>query len=475
MDHLSLNVARPSIASDHCNERCEEQQVLANSAINDHNHGAQASAAAFDGPYVGILGPYGTGNLGDAAIQDALVYQIRQQAPEICFCGISLNPQDTKTRHGIAAFPIDARAASSRLPRIARWALRGRSRFPILRAVQWCLAPLVRLTVEMAFTISVWAFAKRLQLLIVSGGGQIDDYWGGPSEHPFSLFRWTVVARMRGCKVLFLSVGGWELRSRLSRVLMRISLRLADYRSYRDETTREFVESIGVRPPHHVFPDLAFGYPVPADGQRAGRAATRLVIGLCPIAAETFSTADDPQYARYLDRLAEFASSAVERGHEIRLFASQVKMDSPVAAALTDRVKKSLSEVESQRVRYLAVESVQDFVSAAREVDVVVASRLHGVLLALVATTPVIAVSYHRKVDVLMEQFDLTPFCVKLQQLGDGALSTCFNELVPNRADLIERIQGHLAACRRALQQQLETVLPHVVHVSRQPARTNFI
>ena len=439
--------------------------MSASSAIGDHN--VQTNAAAPQSAFVGILGPYGTGNLGDAAIQDALIYQITQQTPETRFYGISLNPQDTEARHGIAAFPIDARAASIDLPRIARWALRGRSRFLMLRAVQRCLAPLVALLVEIVFTMRMWVFAKKLRLLIVSGGGQIDDYWGGAWEHPFSLFRWTVVAKLRGCKVLFVSVGGWELRSKLSRFMMRKSLGLADYRSYRDEATRDFVESIGVRPPHHVFPDLAFAYPVPADDTCVRGDRNRLVIGLSPIAAETWTTADDPEYVQYLDRLAAFASCAVENGHDVRIFASQVRMDTPVATALTDRVKDFLPTDLSQRVRYVSVSSVQDFVSAAQGTDVVVASRLHSVLLSLVAARPVIAVSYHRKVDLLMEQFELMPYCVSLQSLGDGALETCLNELVRHRAEVTDGIQGHLAACRRALQQQLALFVPNVVQLVR--------
>ncbi len=77
-------------------------------------------------------------------------------------------------------------------------------------------------------------FLKDVDFLIVSGGGQLDDFWGGAWGHPYALLKWSVLARLRGAKPIFLSVGFGELDSRLSRLFTRTALRLAAYRSYRD-------------------------------------------------------------------------------------------------------------------------------------------------------------------------------------------------------------------------------------------------
>lgn len=42
---------------------------------------------------IGLLGPYGYGNLGDAAIQEAMIQNIRQRFPHAQIVGFSLNPR----------------------------------------------------------------------------------------------------------------------------------------------------------------------------------------------------------------------------------------------------------------------------------------------------------------------------------------------------------------------------------------------
>lgn len=58
------------------------------------------------GTTVALLGPYGLGNLGDAATQEAAIAGIKRNWPKAEIVGISLNPEDTKERYGIAATMI---------------------------------------------------------------------------------------------------------------------------------------------------------------------------------------------------------------------------------------------------------------------------------------------------------------------------------------------------------------------------------
>ena len=58
------------------------------------------------GANVAILGHYGAANLGDEAIIQAVIrcFDLRLHGGKII--GISANPNDTKKRHGITAFPV---------------------------------------------------------------------------------------------------------------------------------------------------------------------------------------------------------------------------------------------------------------------------------------------------------------------------------------------------------------------------------
>ena len=55
---------------------------------------------------VALLTPYDGGNLGDAAIQEALIANLRQYDPRVHLYGITLHPESTAARHGIPCYPL---------------------------------------------------------------------------------------------------------------------------------------------------------------------------------------------------------------------------------------------------------------------------------------------------------------------------------------------------------------------------------
>jgi hypothetical protein len=63
-------------------------------------------AASKPGPRIALLTPYNGGNLGDAAIQDAMIANLRLRLPGAQFSGISLNCESFEERHHAGSFPI---------------------------------------------------------------------------------------------------------------------------------------------------------------------------------------------------------------------------------------------------------------------------------------------------------------------------------------------------------------------------------
>src|ERR1700739_351395 len=59
-------------------------------------------------PRVVLITPYSGGNFGDAAIQDAMIANIRSRLPGAQFSGISLNSENYLKQHGTRAFPLCA-------------------------------------------------------------------------------------------------------------------------------------------------------------------------------------------------------------------------------------------------------------------------------------------------------------------------------------------------------------------------------
>src|SRR5216683_1426388 len=55
---------------------------------------------------IGLLDHMGWGNMGDAAIQEAFIANIKSRLPHALLIGFSLYPDDTRKRHNIVSYPI---------------------------------------------------------------------------------------------------------------------------------------------------------------------------------------------------------------------------------------------------------------------------------------------------------------------------------------------------------------------------------
>jgi polysaccharide pyruvyl transferase WcaK-like protein len=98
----------------------------------------------------------------------------------------------------------------------------------------------------------------KLDLLIISGGGQLDDDFGGAWYEPYIIFFWGGLAKLLNVKFAIVSVGVGNINENLSRFFIRIGLSPACYRSYRDETSKKYLENVlGFRNSDPIYPDLA--------------------------------------------------------------------------------------------------------------------------------------------------------------------------------------------------------------------------
>ena len=196
-------------------------------------------------PRIALLTPYTGGNLGDAAIQDAMIANLRLRMPGSQFLGITLNGANFLEKHGGEAFPLLAtstwlsrpqKALSSTPPAADRsvdagdrtlWkGWRGPIRgilgavpgmVPFLRRVR---AQMARLRSEIRHSIAGYRVLRRQDLLVVSGGGQLDEEWGGAWRLPFAICKWLLLSRIAGVPCAMVSVGAGKINSAVSRQIV---------------------------------------------------------------------------------------------------------------------------------------------------------------------------------------------------------------------------------------------------------------
>jgi len=432
-------------------------------------------------PVFVLVSPCGYGNLGDAAIQDAVIANIRRRCPDATIRGITLNPADTVQRHGIPTFPISgtcnsgycnasssgqsapenkgrsgARASvRSRVARVLAWGPKRIARLLLPRGWPWLIKN------ESIHIARAFDYLRDVNFLIFSGGGQLDDEWGGAWRHPYALLKWAILARLRGARPIFLSVGFGTLDSRLSRLFTRVALSLAAYRSYRDAGSRDLMRGAGFCRNDPVYPDLAYSYPLERLRFRDDRRSPTGVIGLCPFSycdPRVWPRKDAATYAAYLQNLFSIVRSLIAKGWRVTLFASG-GFDRMAIADLWELLTRELSPDTMRSVDRPDVRSVDGFLEQGSRVDIVVASRLHGVILAQLAGTPVIALSFDRKVDVQMEAVGQGVFRLAIDEFKLGDFVSCLDRLLANREVIRSQIRASFSESRAQLEVQYDAIL----------------
>jgi polysaccharide pyruvyl transferase WcaK-like protein len=441
---------------------------------------------------VAVFAHSGKGNLGDEATLAAVIQNVERRHPSAEICAFTLNPVDTHARHKVPAFPI-------RRPKDARQAAAGPAHGPpegldptavrpshpikqllkripvlgtVLRRVHTGVGSIPALVAELAFLARSSRHLKGVDLFVVAGGGQLGDYFGGAWGFPYTIFKWSVLAKVRGAKLAFLSVGAGPITSPVSKLLFRWSLSLASYRSFRDEGSRKLIESLGVSGEHHVFPDLVHGWQPP--GPRSGSHQPSRVIGINPLPFHDarYWAQDDPEvYERYVRTLARFAVRVIESGQRVLLFPTQVAADPPVIKDLETLIRDRVSGAGGGCLICPPVASFDELLRAIGQTDVVVASRFHGIIISLLMGKPVIGLAYNQKTTELMADVGLCDLFADIGRFEVPWLESCVARLQADSGDLRDRFESRKSDYRRALENQYGHLLGAATAAALHPAR----
>lgn len=423
---------------------------------------------------IGVFGHVGNKNLGDEAIIAAVIQNIRRRHPGAEIYAFTLHPDDTQERHKVTAFPIRRVDNDSRLRRpgpktqssLSEKIRRRSKQFPLtyafLRAINKCIRLFWNSLRELGFLVKCAKNLIGLDLLIIAGSNQLFDYWGGPWGFPYTLFKWSIIARALGTKVAFLSVGAGPINSSLGKFFIKHSLSLASYRSYRDESSRRLIEKIGFSGENGVFPDLVFSLQI--AGARPASAQTRRtpIVGINPMPFfdQRYWPEDNAErYGSYVRKLACFTSWLIHRGYMVLFFPTQLRADPPVIKDIRLIMKDNGTANSEQRIIDRTIYSFEDLVSVISMTDIVFATRFHGVLLAYLLNKPVLGIAYWKKTEELMSQMGQSDYVLDVNRFELDSLKRRFISL-ESKTEIIKReIQSRNLDQKYTLDRQYDRVL----------------
>src|SRR5206468_8161134 len=152
-----------------------------------------------------LFGHFGSTNLGNDATLGVILYHLRRFQPHAevtCICSV---PEAVAT-----AFGIDAVAITENF-------------FPSWAPKHGLGEALRKVLVAIPSEIYRWFRGIRLlrstDILIIPGTGLLTDAGGLLGWGPYGVFKWCVIAKLSGCEILFVSVGGGPIYSTSGKLL----------------------------------------------------------------------------------------------------------------------------------------------------------------------------------------------------------------------------------------------------------------
>ena len=401
---------------------------------------------------IALFGFFGWGNLGNTGTLQAFLHHLRRRLPDAEVWCICANPEEVAKQFQIPVFPID-------LPPRALW-YRPNNR--LLRLIH---LGLLRIPLEAWLWLKAYLFLQGFDLLLIPGTGVLDDYGVGPFQTPYDLFKWCLVARMSGTELFFVSVGAGPIYHQISRWLMKSAFALADYRSYRDRVSQEYMASIGFQHGDNgVYPDLMFSLPLAAELQTKISRKQPQVVGLGVMAYYGWNqpAAEGAAiYQAYLSKLGQFAIWLVEHHYVIRLLIGQSHDQQAI-----DDIKAYIEEhhgvpAPGQLISE-PMRTIEELFQQLDATDLVVATRFHNVLCALMRNKPVVSLGYAQKNDALMAEMGLGHYCQQIETFTVEQLIQQFTAVAANAGQLGAQIQHKNVEYREALDRQYALIAQSV-------------
>jgi polysaccharide pyruvyl transferase WcaK-like protein len=254
------------------------------------------------------------------------------------------------------------------------------------------------------------------------------------------------------------------------------ALALANFRSYRDESSKRYLKAIGLWTENDpVYPDLAFSL-LPGEVVRPNSHANarRLVVGIGLMEYAGKYSVERPTnhvQAAYLESLVEFVRWLLANGYDVRLLIGDLN-DRRVVKEFLALLKRRSVVCDDDRITYEPVESFWDVLSQIAATDFVVATRFHTILFSVLMNKPVSAISFHHKCTSLMSSLGLEEYCHDINRLDANQLIEHFLRLEKNSQRLKASTAEKVKECRAALDDQYRAVIRQLFRAGDQTPAT---
>ena len=296
---------------------------------------------------VTVCGAYGRGNVGDEAILQAILGEIREADPDVTIYAVSRDPKSTRMTHRVRA-------------------------------------------VHTFDLLAFWRLAGRTKLLLNGGGSLIQDV---TSRRSLWFYLYTLAAaKRRGARVVMYGCGIGPVKypgdQRLS---ARVISKNADVITLREDHSREELLRLGVKGPEIL---LAADPSLTLDGAGEDRTESALLTAGLDPRGDYLCFALRP-WPGFEEKAAAFGEAAETLSREMGLTPVFLPIDQSRDPAAAELAAKSLTVPHFLLPAAPDPETVTGILS---RMKAVVSMRLHGLIFAAGRGVPLVGVVYDPKV-----------------------------------------------------------------------------
>ncbi|MBM7703978.1 polysaccharide pyruvyl transferase family protein [Metabacillus iocasae] len=330
---------------------------------------------------VGIIGNYGHDNNGDEAILSGILSQLTDElsVKKENIIVFSNNPENTMNRYGVQAVRLLHKKGS--------------------------FATSILATVKENF-----ATMKKLDLLIIGGGGLLMDMYKRDAPLYSTL---GLLGHYAGCKVAIYGVGAGPITTKPGTFFIKTLSSKVDSISVRDEQSKALLKSIGVKKDVQVIGDPAFFVRANRKKETQFEVQKVAVTAVPYFSKQYWPSSNEDVYQSYIHGMAKNLDELVkQKGVTVTFFSTKYPQDIEVT--------KDIARLMEHKEAVTVLEDnlyPEKIVEICAEHDVVIGTRLHSLILSVVAKTPIVGIGYHHKVKDFMKTINQMANFVEIDKL----------------------------------------------------------
>ncbi len=420
-------------------------------------------------PKILFLDGYSAAHIGNTALLDSSMENLKQQFPDAAFSALAKHPESLQAFCGCPCYQYlfpdllrsERREGWRVLPWLAKnlmWAAVNALNLGIMHRLGLKISPMVY-TVGRERRKAVKAMLDA-DIAVSISGEMLNDHFG--RVLPFMLYGYWMARRLGKLTVIFpQSIG--PLNKRWTKVLTRWVLNQCDLVMARDLPSADEAKKLGIE--YHLIPDVAILQPLESEGEAGAllekegvRLKQRPIVGIT--VSEFRGGEHERQDRPYLDGVQRIAGYVTrELGGQVIFLSANLPAygeeqdDSPVA----ERLYRSLDPGSQKNATFLTqVYSARQFKGIARLLDVFITTRMHAGIMATMAGTPTITLNTQRKLSGYMEM-------IGQQDQSIDIVDVEYDKL----AAVLDRCLRDSDQIRRQLNRKREEIAPKVLQSGR--------